>query len=90
MGDFAPVGWDESYRRTEEERRKQLPEVRVLRLQPGDIIVAKLHDEATLAHAEEIRGQLQEKFPDYEVLMLAGLDLEVARPHSFDGQGGDR
>jgi hypothetical protein len=65
----------------------EVEEVRVLRLQPGDIIVANLAERSgtTWEAAEKLRERLKEAFPDHEVLVCSGFTLEVARPPGIDG-----
>lgn len=63
-------------------------EVRLLRLLPGDIIVAKVDENIRPQEAERARERLMRAFPDHEVLVLAGADLEVVRPEHSDGDAG--
>lgn len=57
--------------------------IRVLRLEPGDVIVASFPDHNRIPGGalEQIRDALKEKFPGHEVLLMGGgVELEVARP----------
>jgi hypothetical protein len=63
----------------------ELPEVKVLRLQPGDILVAKVDDRVSQERAVSLRETLQTAFPGYEVVVVSGFDLEVARALDIDG-----
>jgi hypothetical protein len=52
--------------------------VRILRLQPGDVVVVRLADRMDKHTAETIRNDLKPKFPDHEVLILGpNADLEI-------------
>jgi hypothetical protein len=54
--------------------------VRILRLQPGDVIVVRIADRIDKPAAEAIRDDLKPKFPDHEVLVLGpDADLEIVR-----------
>jgi hypothetical protein len=58
----------------------ELESVRVLRLQPGDVVVVRLADRIDKHAAETIRNDLRPKFPDHEVLVLGpNADLEIVR-----------
>lgn len=66
----------------------EIEEVRVLRLQPGDILVARVAEEATPDAIEGIRKRLEAMFPDHKTLVCLGITLEVARQsEQFDGTG---
>jgi hypothetical protein len=59
--------------------------VRVLRLQPGDVLIAKV-DPATKQDAlEQLRKRLELEFPGQKILVCLGVELEVARPEQSDG-----
>ena len=54
--------------------------VRILRLEPDDVLVARAASPLTEAAAEHIRRQLESKFPGHQVAVLEGISLDVARP----------
>lgn len=58
----------------------EVEQVRVLRLQPGDIIVARVHEAIPMAQAKTTVDRLKEIFKGHEVLVCSGFTLEVARP----------
>ena len=58
---------------------QELESVKVLRLEPGDVIVAKLADHHNYDVAEKARMRLEECFPGYKVVILGGIDVEVQR-----------
>ena len=64
---------------------QELESVKVLRLEPGDVIVAKLADHHDYAVAEKARTRLEDCFPGHKVVILGGM--EVARPTHNDGPG---
>lgn len=66
----------------------EVEEVRVLRLQPGDVLVAKVSDRITPETVEAVKWNLESAFPGYRVIVVSGIDLEVARPEHIDGSGG--
>lgn len=56
--------------------------IRVLRLRPGDVIVASFpdHNRVPSEALGQIRDALKEKFPAHDVLLMGGgIELEVAR-----------
>jgi hypothetical protein len=57
----------------------KVAEVAVLRLEPGDRIVAKIGEDLEPQDAEALRDMLVGFFPGHDVLLLQGLELEVAR-----------
>ena len=58
----------------------QYESVRILRLQPGDVLVVRLDADITRQQAHDIRQELKPKFPDNEVLVLGrGVDVEIFR-----------
>lgn len=55
-------------------------EVEVLRLQPGDTLVLRIHTDVIPAQLDEWRAILKAKFPGHEVIILGGgASLSVAR-----------
>jgi hypothetical protein len=62
-----------------------LPEVKVLRLQPGDVLVAKVDPDTRPEALEQLRKRLELEFPGQKILVCSGVELEVARPEQFDG-----
>jgi hypothetical protein len=62
---------------------EELEEVRVLRLQPGDVVVCTLRRNASHAEFEEIHARLKERFPDNAVTIVSqDAELSVVRPAS--------
>lgn len=60
---------------------EELEEVRVLRLQPGDVVVCTLRRDASHAEFEEIHARLKERFPDNAVTIVGqDAELSVVRP----------
>lgn len=57
-----------------------LEHVRVLRVQPGDVIT--LTTDAPVDHqaADRIRQRLSQAFPNNECIVISGGELSVARP----------
>lgn len=60
-------------------------EVRVLRLQAGDVIVAKMDDYLSPEQVKAVSDKLEAMFPNHKVAICMGLTLEVARPEQSDG-----
>ena len=52
----------------------------MLRLEPGDVIVARIDDSVSMKDAELLKEKLGEAFPGHKVLICSGVTLEVARP----------
>jgi hypothetical protein len=62
---------------------EEFEEVRVLRLQPGDVVVCTLRRNASHAEFEEIHARLKERFPDNAVTIVGqDAELSVVRPAS--------
>jgi hypothetical protein len=62
------------------ESEAEYESVRILRLQPGDVVVVRFADRIDKLTAETIRNDLKPKFPDHEVLVLGpDADLEIVR-----------
>lgn len=58
----------------------ELPEVRILRLQPGDKLVLAADHEVTDAEFEAISKQFAQHVPGHKVLLLErGLSLDILR-----------
>ena len=57
-------------------------EIEVLRLKPGDVIVAHVEKSITREMADSISHQLKERFPDHEILITNGITLSVQRDES--------
>lgn len=66
----------------------RVEEVKVVRLQPGDIIVCKTDDRVTTEGAARVQSALKRVFPDHEVLITSSCSIEVARPEHIDGSEG--
>jgi len=61
-------------------------EARVVRLQPGDVIVLSTSKRLTMEAVDVLRERLGELFGDHRVAILEdGLSLEVLRKERFDG-----
>ena len=58
----------------------EVTDVNVLRLQPDDVVVVRCDEALQLDVADAVRRQVMTVFPDHQVLVLAGMHLEVARP----------
>jgi len=57
-----------------------LTSVEVMRLEPGDVIVASVESPITQDTAERMAAQLREKFPDHHVLVLSdGVKITLTR-----------
>jgi hypothetical protein len=54
----------------------QFQEARVLRLQPGDVLVMSVNHQLSDRETAELRQQANVLFPDHEVLVL-GPDVNV-------------
>lgn len=63
-----------------------IQEVRVMRLQPGDIIVAKVFEYASYDSVQTVKKHLETFFEGHRVLVLSGIDLNIARPHESHGE----
>ena len=58
----------------------ELPEVRILRLQPGDVLVFSCEKFMDDAEVDRIRQQTAARFPGHEAIVLdGGLTLDIAR-----------
>lgn len=65
----------------------QLPEVRVLRVQPGDILVVRVPALFTQQEAALVRAQFELRFPDNDVAVLAGADVVLMRTEPEPAEG---
>lgn len=65
----------------------ELAEIKVLRLQPGDVIIARFDVDVSEDSAIEVKQKLEEEFPGHEVLVCCGFELEVARKSDQEGGG---
>lgn len=66
------------------QRRANAPHIELLRIQPGDTIIAKVDRAIPAQAADEIRKRLEYKFPGHDALVLSdGVTLTAAR-HSGD------
>lgn len=59
-----------------------IQKIELLRLEPGDVVVATAEASCTNEQAARIREVLEAKFPNHDVLVVAGLALAVARVDS--------
>ena len=58
----------------------ELPEVRILRLQPGDVLVLQCEKFLDREEAHYITQQLAARFPGHEAIVLdGGVTLDIAR-----------
>jgi hypothetical protein len=57
-----------------------LRRTRILRLQPGDVIVYRAVGRPSPQIVEIVAAQLKALFGDHEVVVVAGGDLEIVRP----------
>lgn len=46
-------------------------------VEPGDTIIATVPRETMLEHTDRVLDHLQEKFPNNQILILAGIELWV-------------
>jgi hypothetical protein len=60
-------------------------EVRIARLQPGDVVLVKVFAEADSETIEYIHVMLEGTFPDNKIIILEGVDIEVVRPECEHG-----
>ena len=59
----------------------ELPSVEVMRLEPGDIVVATFEKAISPDHCRAALELLRDRFPDHQVIACAGgMKLSVARP----------
>lgn len=56
-----------------------LEEVRILRLQPGDVVVCTPRRRLSSAEADEVFGQMRKAFPNHQVVVVDEADLSVMR-----------
>lgn len=64
-------------------------EVKVLRIQPGDVLIARVPGPITTVVAEHLRDQVAREFPGHKCLVLSeGLELDVAREKAPEVAGG--
>jgi hypothetical protein len=66
---------------------QELPEVKVLRLQPGDCIIARFDVRISVEDAVEVKWRLEERFSGHDVLVCSGFQLEVAREDAREDGG---
>lgn len=58
----------------------ELPEVRILRLEPGDVLLLSARRRVSDAEVEAIGLQVRARFPDHEMVLLDnGLILDILR-----------
>lgn len=57
-------------------------DVRVIKIEPGDLLVLETDQMLSMEQAENIKRRVKERpeFADHEVVVLAGFRLKVARP----------
>lgn len=60
----------------------ELEGVRILRLEPGDVLVLRAERRVSVAEANQLRERMESVFPGHKSLVLDGVTLEVARPGS--------
>jgi hypothetical protein len=64
-------------------KRLKAPEVQVLRIRPGDVLVCSIEDRITVEVAQRIKDQLRTAFnnPDLPIVIAAnGIRFSVHRP----------
>jgi hypothetical protein len=59
---------------------ERIEEIKVARLRPGDVIVAKTATDLEPEENAVIRRKVERLFPGHEVVITTGLDLEIVRP----------
>jgi hypothetical protein len=58
----------------------QLPEVRILRLEPGDVLVVNVPGRLTDDECQELGRRVKESFPDHRIAVLdGGATLDILR-----------
>lgn len=65
-------------------RWASLPEVRVLRLQPDDVLVTVVNRHLSRECTATVAAQLKEEFPGHRVLITEHIELLVVRPEVAD------
>jgi hypothetical protein len=61
-----------------------LPGVRVLRLQPDDVLLLAFDQPTTPAVAVQARDQFNDWFPDHRTVVISQAELLVVRPEQAD------
>jgi hypothetical protein len=65
---------------TQEARPAELEHLRVLRLEPGDVLVLTCPDPLTFERAETLRARVKQEFPGHKVIVIdSGGSLGVVR-----------
>ena len=59
---------------------RELEHLGVLRLEPGDIIVARVKSRLTAESASRLKAQLEPQFPGHKVLVCEDVDIAAVRP----------
>jgi hypothetical protein len=58
-----------------------LEEARILRLEPGDVIVLRTPLRLSFEQIAELEEQVTDRFPSHKAIVLAGgMELTIARP----------
>jgi hypothetical protein len=57
----------------------EFQEVRILRLEPDDIVVLAVKATLNARQVAAIRRRLREKFPNHGIMVLSGAELSVLR-----------
>lgn len=65
----------------------ELPEVRVVRVQPGDVLAIVTPERISMQEAHERCMELRAMWPDNEVVVISQADLRVLRQEAGDGDG---
>lgn len=64
---------------------ERIEEIRVVRLRPGDVVVARSAVALDQEDSREIAEALKSLFPDNKCILLAGgIDIEVVRPEGSE------
>lgn len=59
-----------------------LESVQILRLKPGDVIVAETDLRLDPQRAQLVSESLRERFPGHEVIVTCGVRLRIQRPEA--------
>lgn len=64
-------------------------EVRVLRIQPGDVMIVRVHEDITDAEVAFLKEQMTKLFPGHKCMVFVeGMELSVAREKASEATDG--
>ena len=58
---------------------EHLEHVRLMRIEPGDVVIARVDEHSPREAIHPIKEDLQKVFPDNQVVVCRGVDLSIAR-----------